>query len=240
MAKHALLSNVEHKGLRIITTRSAAYGDNQMFALAVPSEFRNIQACYPIVFQKRADTGQFQPLALFGFEAGENLFLTDAGWDATYIPFSVERLPFLIGGSNPSQPGQAAQPVVHIDLDSPRVSWTEGEPLFLEYGGSTPYLERISALLGALHAGIAATQAFVDALLSHDLLESFVLDVQLKDGSNNRLGGFYTVNEERMRKLDGAAVAKLHAQGFLEPAYMVVASTVHFRDLIERRNRRIQ
>lgn len=238
MAKHALLSNVEHKGLRIITTRSAAYGDDQMYALTVPGEFRNVQASYPIVFQKRSDTGQFQPLALFGFESGENLFLTDAGWDASYIPYSVERLPFLIGGGNPSQPGQPAQPVVHIDLDSPRVSWTEGEPLFLEYGGSTPYLERVSALLGALHSGIAATQPFIDALLSHDLLESFVLDVQLKDGSNNRMAGYYTINEERMRKLDGAAVAKLHEQGFLEPAYMVVASTVHFRDLIERRNRR--
>lgn len=238
MAKHALLSNVEHKALRIITTRSAAYGDNQMFALTVPAEFRSVQACYPIVFQKRADTGQFQPLALFGFEAGENLFLTDSGWDAHYVPISVERLPFLIGGHNPAQPGQPAQPVVHVDLDSPRVSWTEGEPVFLEYGGSTPYLERISSLLGALHAGIAATQAFVDALIAHDLLESFVLDVELKDGSKNRLAGFYTVNEDSVRKLDAAAIAKLHAQGFLEPMYMVVASTVHFRDLIERRNRR--
>ncbi|HVN99480.1 MAG TPA: SapC family protein [Steroidobacteraceae bacterium] len=239
MAKHALLSNVEHKGLRIITTRAAAYGDNQMFALAVPAEFRNISGCYPIVFQKRSDSGEFQPLALFGFQPGENLFLTDAGWDATYIPFSVERLPFLIGGGTPAEPGQPARPVVHIDLDSPRVSWTEGEPLFLEYGGSTPYLERVSGLLGALHAGIAATQPFVEALLSHDLLESFVLDVQLKDGSNRRLAGFHTVNEERMRKLDGAVVARLHEQGFLEAAYMVVASTVHFRDLIERSNRRV-
>ncbi|MGH8254380.1 MAG: SapC family protein, partial [Steroidobacteraceae bacterium] len=101
-----------------------------------------------------------------------------------------------------------------------------------------PYLERISALLGALHAGLAAMPAFIDALAAHDLLESFVLDVELKDGSQNRLAGFYTVNEERARKLDGAAVTKLHEHGFLEPMYMVIASTVHFRDLIERRNRR--
>ena len=238
MSTHALLSNVEHKALRIITTRSVAYGDNQMFALTVPAEFRSVQSCYPIVFQKRGDTGQFQPLALFGFEPSENLFLTDAGWDAHYVPISVERLPFLIGGQNSAQPSQPAQPVIHIDLDSPRVSSTEGEPLFLEYGGSTPFLERISSQLGALHAGIASTPAFIDALLAHDLLESFVLDIELKDGSNNRLAGFFTVNEERVRALDGAAIAKLHAQGFLEPMYMVVASTVHFRDLIERRNRR--
>lgn len=238
MARHAPLNNVEHKALRVVTRRSAAYGDDQQYALTVPAEFRSVQSCYPIVFQKRSDTGQFQPLALFGFEPGENLFLTETGWDATYIPISVERLPFLIGAAGAAPAGQASSPTIHIDLDSPRVSTTEGEPIFLEYGGSTPFLERISSMLGSLHEGIAATQAFVDALQGLDLLESFVLDVEHKDGSSSRLAGFYTVNEERARALDGGALSQLQAQGFLEPMYMVVASTVHFRDLIERRNRR--
>ena len=43
----------------------------------------------------------------------------------------------------------------------------------------------------------------------------------------------------RVRALDGTAVATLHGRGFLEPLYMVVASTVHFRSLIDRRNRRL-
>lgn len=238
MARHAPLNNIEHKALRIITRRAAAYGDNQMYALTVPAEFRSVQSCYPIVFQKRSDTGQFQPLALFGFEAGENLFLTEAGWDAHYIPISVERLPFLIGAPGAPQDGKPGPPMIHIDLDSPRVSTTEGEAIFLEYGGATPFLERISSMLGSLHEGLIATQAFVEALQSHELLESFVLDVEQQDGSTSRLAGFYTVNEERARALGGEAVSQLQAQGHLEPMYMVVASTVHFRDLIERRKRR--
>ncbi|MDE2220274.1 MAG: SapC family protein [Gammaproteobacteria bacterium] len=238
MARHAPLNNVEHKALRVVTQRAAAYGDDQMYALTVPAEFRNVQSCYPIVFQKRADTGQFQPLALFGFEAGENLFLTESGWDAHYIPMSVERLPFLIGGPGAPQDGKPGPPMIHIDLDSPRLSTTEGEALFLEYGGSTPFLERIGSLLGSLHEGIAATPAFIEALQGHELLESFVLDGEHGDGATSRLAGLYTVNEDRARALDGAAVSQLHAQGHLEPMYMVVASTVHFRDLIERRKRR--
>jgi hypothetical protein len=238
MAKHVLLNNVEHKALRIITTRSAALGDDVMSAVVVPSEFRSVQACYPIVFQKQTDTGQFHALALFGFEAGQNLFLTESGWDATYVPLSIERLPFLIGGHRAAQQGAPAQLVVHVDLDSPRISWMQGEPVFLEYGGTTDFLNRASSLLHTLHAGLEATPAFVEALLALDLLESFVVDIDLKDGSHNRLAGFYTVNEERVRALDGAAVGTLHTRGFLEPLYMVVASTVHFRDLIDRRNRR--
>jgi hypothetical protein len=239
MARHVLLNNVEHKAMRVITTRSAALGDNVMSAVVVPAEFRSVQACYPIVFQKRTDTGQFQPLALFGFEERENLFLTESGWDASYIPLSVERQPFLIGGRGSAQQAAPPQLVVHVDLDSPRISSTQGEPVFLAYGGTTDFLNRASALLHQLHAGLESTPAFVDALLNLDLLESFVIDIELKDGSHNRLAGFYTVNEERVRALDGTNVATLHAQGYLELLYMVVASTVHFRDLIDRRNRRL-
>lgn len=239
MTRHVLLNNVAHKGLRVVTTRSAAFGDDVMSAIVVPSEFRSVQACYPIVFQKSSDTGQFHPLALFGFQERENLFLTPAGWEATYIPLSLQRHPFLIGGRRAGQDSAPSQLVVHIDLDSPRISESQGEPLFLEYGGNTEYLTHACAMLHELHVGLEATPAFVEALLGLDLLESFVLDVDLNDGSRNRLAGFYTVHEERLRSLAGADVARLHAQGVLELAYMVVASTVHFRDLIDRRNRRV-
>src|ERR1700740_563235 len=103
MARHVLLNNVEHKGLRVITARSAALGDGVMARVVVPAGFRRVRAWYPIVFQKQPDTGQFLPLALFGFEPGENLFLTASGWEASYIPISVERLPFLIGGRSSAQ-----------------------------------------------------------------------------------------------------------------------------------------
>ena len=238
MTKLALLNNVDHKALRVITRHAAAYGDALMYAPTFPAEFRSVQGCYPIVFQKRGDTGQFQPLALLGFEDGENLFLNSAGWDATYIPMSVERLPFFIGGQRSAEPGAAPRRVIHIDLDHPRISSSEGELLFREYGGTTDYLDRVNAMLDKLDQGLAATPAFVEALLAHDLLESFVLDVTLKNGSENRLAGFYTINEERLRTLGSTAVSALHAQDFLEPLYMVVASMSQLRELIDRRNRR--
>jgi hypothetical protein len=238
MAKPVPLDNVTHKALRVITTRSAAYGDNVNYALIFPGEFRNIQAAYPIVFHKRSDNGQFQPIALLGFEPGENLFLGDAGWDAGYIPLSIERLPFLIGTQGRSSGDGEPELTIHVDMDSPRVSLAEGEPVFREYGGTTEYLDRMSSLLTELHLGLKETAGFIDALLERDLLESFVLDVELKDGSQHRLGGFYTINEERLRALDAVALGALHARGHLEPTYMVLASLVHLRDLIDRRNRR--
>jgi hypothetical protein len=229
MSNHVTLNNVDHKDLRVITARSAAYGDDVKFALTFPAEFRNVQACYPIVFQKTAD-GRFQSIALFGFQDRENLFLGPHGWDASYLPLTVERQPFLIGFRD-------REPLVHIDLASPRVSRTEGVALFREYGGSTDFLERISSVLLTIHQGLEAAPAFIDALLQHDLLESFVLDVELDDRSQHRLTGFYTINEERLGALDAGGLERMHKAGHLQAIYMAIASQSHFRDLIERRNR---
>lgn len=231
MANHAPLNNVDHKNLRVVTTRGAAYGDAVMSALTFPAEFRDLQACYPIVFAQDGN-GSYDAIALLGFEQGENLFLGPDGWDAPAIPLTVERQPFMIGRGGDELS-------VHIDLDSPRVrdGGIEGEALFLTYGGTSEYLERISSVLRTIHDGLAASRAFVAALVDLDLIESFVLDVELDDGSQNRLAGFYTINEDRIAQLSAEQLAGLHGKGYLQAIYMAVASLAQFRALIQRKNR---
>ncbi|MDC7807477.1 SapC family protein [Luteimonas sp BLCC-B24] len=229
MARTVQLNNVDHRDLRVNTGRGVALGDAVMWAITFPAEFRNVQAHYPIVFGKSAD-GEFQPLALFGFTEGQNLFLQGDRWDATYIPLTIERQPFLIGRS-------VDELLMHIDLDHPRVGNARGEALFLPHGGTSAYLEHASSVLNTIHQGLQGTAPFVAALLQHDLLEPFVLDIRLDDGSDNRLSGYYTINEERLRVLDGEAFAALGRAGHLEAIYMMLASVVRFRDLIERVNR---
>lgn len=231
MSQSVLLHSLEHKDLRVIPDRGAAYGDDVMFSLTFPQEFRHVQAHYPIVFRRTDDAGGYEALALFGFETGENLFLGPQGWDAHYLPLNMERRPFLIG-----RHGDELN--IHIDPEHPRVSRTEGEELFLPYGGTSPYLERIQSVLITLHQGLQAMPAFVAALLEHELLESFVADIELNDGSQHRLVGFYTINEERLHALPGAALESLNRAGHLEAIYMAVASLANFRDLIARRERR--
>lgn len=228
--RHVLLNNIDHKDLRIVTTRGARWGDAVMAAATFPAEFRNVQACYPIVFQKLASGTGFQPLALFGWQDGENLFLDGERWDASYVPLAIERQPFLIGFD-----GDA--PVIHLDTTSPRLSLTEGEPVFLPHGGMTDLLERACATLQLLHDGLQATPAFIEALLVHDLLEPFALDIDDGRGGLHRWQGFYTVHEERLRDLDAAALGPLHRAGHLEAIYMVLASMSRLRDLIDRGQR---
>lgn len=232
MSRHVPLDATQHRDLRVITAHGLAYGDAVMSAVTFPAEFRSLQAHYPIVFTKTA-LGEFLPVALLGLREGENLFLQGSYWDAHYVPMAIERQPFLIG-----RDGDALS--VHIDLDHPRVSTTAGEALFNAHGGTTPYLERISELLGTLHEGLASVPAFVEALLRHDLLESFVLDVAEGDGGAHRLAGFYTIHEERLAQLAPEALVALHREGHLLPIHMAIASLSQFRGLIARSQRTLR
>ncbi|RBL07793.1 peptidase, partial [Xanthomonas oryzae pv. oryzae] len=202
MTNAVLLNNLDHRDLRVITAHGAAYGDEVVSAATFPQEFRQLQAQYPIVFHRSGERS-FQPLALLGLRLGENLFLDGARWDAPYIPLSIQRQPFLIGE-------QPDGPMVHIDLDSPRISSAEGELLFREHGGTTDFLDRISQVLRTLHDGLAASDAFVERVLRYDLLEPFVFEATLNNGLECRLAGLYVVHEERLRALDEAALLELH------------------------------
>lgn len=237
MARFELLNNVDHKDLRVKTERSAELGDKFWYVPTFPAEFRNIQRCYPIFFIKSPDTGKFQAVAVFGFEEGENLFLEEEGWDAAYIPLSVLRQPFLVGVQKAQQDGMSGtQFVVSVDMDSPRVSATEGERVFLEHGGNSAYLEQVTSILKVIHEGYERSTNFADMLLGMDLLESFVLEVELNDGSTHNLSGFYTINEASLAGLEGKDLVVLNNNGYLEAIYMVIASMSHIPDLVNRRN----
>lgn len=227
MPRTVLLNNVDHKDLRVITQRGAEFGDDVNSAVTFPAEFRNLQAHYPIVFRKSPDGTTFEPIALLGLQEGQNLFLNEHGWNANYLPLAIERLPFYIGMAD-------EELVVHVDLESPRLSTTEGEAVFLPHGGSSGFLERMTSVLLAIHEGLQSTPAFIAALLAHDLLEPFVFDVELADGARSRLSGLYTIDEERLHALGGGALEQFSRAGHLQAVYMAIASLSQFRALIER------
>jgi hypothetical protein len=240
MAKQELLNNNDHRDLKIITKRSAALGEDVSYVYTFPLEFKSIQAHYPIVFRKEAETGKLFPVALLGFENGENLFLYSEQWNASYVPCMFERQPFSIGRQSVTIDGvKSLQSAVCIDVASPRVSKTEGQPIFLEFGGNSAYLERVVAMLEAIEFGNEHNETFIAHLMELDLIESFSVDIELNNGSQHSLFGYYTINEDKLSQLGGASLEKLHTNGFLQFIYMIIASQVHFRDLVELKNKKI-
>jgi len=234
MSQYEVLNKEKHQQLRVKTGYGAALGDAVIYVMTYPMEFRDIQSCYPILFTKDANTGGFFAAAVLGFEADQNLFLLDGGWDASYIPAAVQRQPFLIatGGEGDDRP-----PVVSLDLNHPRVSRDKGESLFDSEGEPSEFLNQKIALLDKLHSGLQHGVGFVDTLLQHDLLEQITLDIAFNDGSKQTLQGFYCIAEEQLYRLKGDVLESLNQAGYLQPVFMAVASLSRMRGLIERRNR---
>ena len=234
MSRFEVLDREKHRQIRIKSGYGAALGDAVMYVMTYPMEFRDIQGCYPILFTKDPNTGGFFAAAVLGFDRDQNLFLRDDGWDATYVPATVQRQPFLIAkrGENDTE-----APVVSLDLDHPRVGQDEGEALFDGDGNPSAFLNQKIALLDKLHRGLQHGQGFVETLIKHELLEQITLDFTFNDGAKQTVEGFYTIAEERLYQLPGDALESLNKAGYLQPIFMAVASLSRMRDIIDRRNR---
>lgn len=234
MSRHVLLTPEHHQSVRISQERSASNGDALMYSLTFPAEFRSVQACYPILFQRDEKNMRYFPVALFGFEQNENLFLNDGQWDAEYIPMMVEKDPFFIGLQEAEDGGERKR-VVTMDEDSPRVNQAHGEALFDGSGAYTPYLSRLIDILETVHEGYQHCEIFIDALMEHDLIEPITMQINLSDGSSNQLHGFFTINEEKLQNLSGEVLETFSQRGFLAPIFMAVASMARMSELIKRK-----
>ena len=103
MSNFEMLNNVAHADVKINLSRTPELGDDVMFCMTYPFEFRLALSHYPILVYRDKDNNTAFPVALFGFEEGENLFLHANGWNARYIPIMVQRQPFSIGFQQKSQ-----------------------------------------------------------------------------------------------------------------------------------------
>jgi hypothetical protein len=236
MTNRVLLNNVDHGDLRVVTGQGAAFGDNLNQVLIFPTEFEAVQREYPIFFRKDAD-GAFQAVALLGLDRDENLFLDDAvhggGWNARYVPAIQQRGPFSIAVRE-----RDGEPMIHVDLDHPRVRAGEGEPVFLPAGGNSPYLQHVARLLGLIYDGLEIGKAMFAAFQAHGLIEPVDVEIKLDDHVQYDLPDLYAISQERFASLDGAALEALHRAGFLAAAQWVLSSLGNVATLVELKNRK--
>lgn len=233
MSQYEVLNKETHNDLYVRTGYGADLGDAVMYATTFAMEFRDVQGSYPILFTKDPNTGGFLAAALFGFEAEQNLFLRDDRWDAHYVPAAIQRQPFLIATGDDEG---KQNPVASLDRSHPRVSTDDGELLFDDSGNPSDFLNERIAILDKLHRGLQHNNGFIAALLENELLEGVTLDMTFANGDTKSLQGFYCIAEEKMYQLRGEVLESLNQSGYLQPAFMAIASLSRVRELIERRN----
>ena len=242
MSNHALLNNVEHHDLKVITRFGSVFGDNIATVQTFPTEYADVQREYPIFFQKDPQSGEFRSIVLLGFEKNENLFLDDVQgrWNANYFPAMIAKGPFLIGFQEQQSDGNLRkEPVIHVDLDNPRVSRTEGMPVFLPRGGNTPYIDQIAAVLNGIREGLEVSKAMFAAFQEADLIEPVNLEIKLNESLQYDLKGLYTISQQKLAALNGDVLAKLNRAGFLHGAFLVLSSLNNVQRLVSLKQQRL-
>jgi hypothetical protein len=239
MSNAVLLNNIEHKDVKVDAKQSAKYGDSVNRSLVFSTEFGDLQKEYPILFFKDLNTNTFQSHVILGFDRDENLFLDENGWRGNYVPAMFARGPFLIGYQQQDVNGSMRrEPVVHIDTVNPRVGTGNGEPVFLPFGGESPYLQKVMKTLQLIEQGAAFDKLMFASFEAEGLLEPVAIDITLSNIREYKLVDYYTINEEKLAQLSGEGLEKLHQSGVLKLAYFALSSLGNIKKLIELKNKK--
>lgn len=226
------INNIDHARLRVRPSAGAAFGDAANQALVFPAEFEELQREFAILFRRR-DTG-LHAYALLGLDRDENLFLSGDRWTSRYVPATHQRGPFSIGIARDSVDG-AGEPMIHLDLDDPRVGESEGLPLFLEHGGNAPYLTQISGVLRLLYQEMENAPAAYAALDEAGLLTTVTLTIDVSEDRSYTLPDVLVVDVERLAAMGGEPLERLHRSGVLRLAILAAASLGNIQQLIARK-----
>lgn len=237
MANPVILQNDTHRNLRVITTRGAVFGEKTHIVPVLGDELHNLVLDFPVYLMKSKETGQFSLNALTGLEPGENLYLQGEHWVASYLPLHMRRQPFLLMSSDEERrTTDDKEAKIAIDMDSKRLSESQGQAIFNEDGSKSPYLEDIIKVLSMMAMGIESTEAFISALVEHDLIESSLLNITFANGEKKSLQGLYTINGIKLSELKGEALEQLHSRGFLQACYLMIASMGQVTKMIKMKN----
>jgi hypothetical protein len=183
---------------------------------------------YAIVFS--GEGTEVMPAVLLGIRDSENLYIDEHGaWNAKYVPAFVRRYPFVFSSQDKTTF------TLCIDESYPGVNRRGvGERLFDADGERTQYLQGVLGFLQAYQAQFEATRAFCQRLIEHNLLEAMQAQFSLRSGQRMTLGGFMSVNLDRLKALPGDALARLAARGDLDLIYAHLHSQRNFTPTAER------
>lgn len=228
MSKYTLLANDQHASLKVKRQHGAEFGDGVNQAMVFPSEFADLHREYPIFFRRGAD-GELFSIVLMGIDRGQNLFLNGSSWNARYVPALHRKGPFQI--ALPDGEGQDAK--VQIDLGDPRVTKAEGEPLFLQHGGLSPYLKYMIDVLQRIQSGAASVKPMFAALNALSLIEPVTLQLKVSETETYTVPDLFGIDEKRFGELSGDELKSMHDSGLLALCYWILSSRTNANRLIE-------
>lgn len=228
-----MLNPAIHGKLRVNTKNYHCEENFVNAASVMVSELSSLVHEYPIFITKNNATGEFQLTAVFGFSNGENLYLKDDTWQATYLPLDILRRPFQLvkPDKNSSSQGHLA-----INSTSKQLQKNTGEMLFDDNGKPTAYLQRIQQTFSQLINGSEQTRAILSTADKFGLIEPVTINIELNEKESTSLNGLYAFKQKAVTELKGSELETCHNVGVLQVCHLLLSSGIHLDKLIKWKN----
>ena len=225
------LNTEEHKDLRLKIDNNFSIFSNTNALPIAGVEFIEASREHAIAFINYQEEGII-PVYILGLRDNENLLLDDENnWKYRYIPAFVRRYPYIM-----VEPNEDGNSVVCIDADYEGINHPDGELIFTKKDGEikpTPQLEAAMDMLKDFNAQLTRTREFTKRLEEYDLLKEISPQINLADGREFSIGGIYTIDEEKLLKLEDEKALTLYRSGEMAWIYNHLASISNLIRLAE-------
>lgn len=227
MANIQPLDNKKHANIKVIPDPTVCHSQNNHLVTISVYELVRIQQEYPVALVKDSDTGRLHLVALLGLQPGENLFYSDQGWKADYIPQQLLHYPFAISSGDAED-----NHMVCLDFDSENVNEQQGEALFTDSLPSE-YLTGKNEQLSNSISQANTTRVFIDKLAATDILSPQSLNIKLSHEQEFNLTGLYAVDESKLNALSDEAFCELKKLGYIGPIYACLFAMHNVANLVK-------
>ena len=216
----------KHKNVKIKPITNFDFVKKVNMGSVMVHEFSKVAPTYPIIFLEDPEKDNFKPVALFGLEAEENLFIKDDKWQAAYIPAIIRRYPFVLAGAPDSD-----RYTVCLDEASEFVNEEEGQALFDEDGKPSEAMEKVKQYLQELQQMELFTNEFVRYLSEKNLFTPMNMNLRVGKEVKN-VTGAYIVNEERINNLSDETFLEMRVKRYLPVIYAHLGSLGQMERLV--------
>jgi hypothetical protein len=212
MAEYQAVTQSEHghKTWEPLTNFKAFAGERT--APLVAAEFAKACVALPIAWVD--NEGVFDPIALLGLQANENLLINAQGkWIEGYLPAHYRTQPFRLIQTGDEQLTLGVREDIDLVMNS-----VSGNLFFNEEGQLSKELNELVGLLQKVESNRKATALASIALNESGLLEPWSLAPKVY-GEPKKLGGLYRVSQTALNSVDAETLKHIRDTGALAMAY---------------------
>lgn len=224
MPNYRPISRESHARFHWHKTNNLKFIENQGYISIFLEELHHTISTLPIAFiprefdQSTNQPSAFELVALTALTPNKNLFVTpDGKWLGGYRPAAVRGYPFKLL----EEPGKNRL-VLCFDQDSGLITESDehnSESFFNDEGELSDTLKKTVTFLQMCERSRQATQAAVNLLNEHALIQPWQLQISSGDGDATQVKGLYRIDEKALNSLPADALKDLQMNHSLAIAY---------------------